>query len=126
MAEPVSVDIRDAIATLTLDDGKANALALGMSQGIDAALDRAAREAKVVVIRGRPGVLCGGFDLKVIRGDDETARVTMREAGIRLMHRLFMLPQPLVIACTGHAVAAGGLLLLVRSVARLRQSFEPR
>ena len=42
MAEPVSIDICDAIATLTLDDGKANALALGMSQGIGAALTDAA------------------------------------------------------------------------------------
>lgn len=99
-----------------MDDGKANALALGMSQGIDAALDRVAREARVVVLRGRPGVLCGGFDLKVIRGDDETARNTMRGAGMRLLRRLFLLPQPLLIACTGHAVAAGCLLLMTGDV----------
>lgn len=112
MTDLVHVDVRDAIATLTLDDGKANALSLSMSRAIDAALDVAATQARVVVIRGRPGVLCGGFDLKVIRGGDQAATTAMREAGMRLLRRLYLLPQPLVIACTGHSVAAGGLLLL--------------
>lgn len=104
------------VATLTLDDGKANALSLAMAQGIAAGLDRAAGEAKVVVIRGRPGVLCGGFDLKVIRSGDAAARAAMVDAGMALLERLYLLPQPLVIACTGHAVAAGGLMLLAGDV----------
>ncbi|MFN0160428.1 MAG: crotonase/enoyl-CoA hydratase family protein [Burkholderiales bacterium] len=112
MTDLVHVDIRDSVATLTLDDGKANAFSLAMSRAIDAALDQVAKDARAVVIRGRPGVLCGGFDLKVIRGDDEAARTAMRESGMRLIRRLFMLPQPLLFACTGHSVAAGGLLLL--------------
>ncbi|MCC6716333.1 MAG: crotonase/enoyl-CoA hydratase family protein, partial [Acetobacteraceae bacterium] len=104
------------VATLTLDDGKANALSLAMAQGIAAGLDRAAGEAKVVVIRGRPGVLCGGFDLKVIRSGDAAARAAMVDAGMALLERLYLLPQPVVIACTGHAVAAGGLMLLTGDV----------
>lgn len=112
MNEIVAYTLNDEIATLTMDDGKANALSLAMSEGINAALDRAATQAKVVVLRGRPGILCGGFDLKLIQGDDEIAREAMRSAGMALLNRLFMLPQPLVIACTGHAVAAGGLMLL--------------
>ena len=117
MPDLVTYALTDGIATLTLDDGKANALSLAMSQAIDAGLDHAARDdARVVVLRGRAGVLCGGFDLKVIRGDDAAAAATMRAAGMRLLDRLYMLPQPLVIACTGHAVAAGGLILLTGDV----------
>ena len=113
MSGPVSVSISDDIATLTMDDGKANALAPAMSAGLNAGLDEAeAKDARVVVIRGRPGVLCGGFDLKIIRGDDEAATAGMRDAGMKLLKRLYMLPAPLIIACTGHSVAAGGLLLL--------------
>ncbi|MFT5510035.1 MAG: enoyl-CoA hydratase [Hyphomicrobiaceae bacterium] len=112
MTNPVSYEADNGIATITMDDGKANALSLSMSEGINAALDQAATEAQVVVLRGRPGVLCGGFDLKLIRGDDHVAREAMRSAGMALLNRLFMLPQPLVIACTGHSVAAGGLILL--------------
>ena len=112
MSDLVAFDVQEGIATLTMDDGKANALSLAMSEAVNAGLDRAAGEARVVVLRGRPGVLCGGFDLKLIMGDDHEAREAMRAAGMALLNRLFMLPQPLVIACTGHAVAAGGLMLL--------------
>jgi enoyl-CoA hydratase len=112
----VTFDIQDGAAILTLDDGKANALSLGMAQALDAALDRAAAEARVVVVRGRPGVLCGGFDLRVIRNGDAAQRSAMTEAGMRLLARLYLLPQPVVVACTGHAVAAGALLLLTADV----------
>ena len=116
MTEVVSFALRDGIATMTMDDGKANALSLAMSQALDAGLDRAAKEAKVIVIRGRPGVLCGGFDLKVIRGNDPAQSAAMREAGMQLMTRLYLLPQPVIFACTGHSVAAGGLLLLTGDI----------
>ena len=112
MSDLVHVDIQDDIATLTMDDGKANALSLAMSTAIDVGLDRAEKEAKAIILKGRPGVLCGGFDLKVIRGDDEAAKAGMRNAGMVLLKRLYLSPLPLIIACTGHSVAAGGLLLL--------------
>ena len=112
MSDLVHVDIQDDIATLTMDDGKANALSLAMSTAIDVGLDRAEKEAKAIILKGRPGVLCGGFDLKVIRGDDEAAKAEMRNAGMVLLKRLYLSPLPLIIACTGHSVAAGGLMLL--------------
>lgn len=112
MAELVTYSLEDGIATLTMDDGKANALGEAMSAGLSSGLDRAEKEAGVVVITGRPGVFCGGFDLRVIRGDDEDARVRMRDAGYVLLRRLYLFPLPVIIACPGHAVAAGGLLLL--------------
>ena len=116
MPDLVSFDLDAGIATLTMDDGKANALSLPMSQALDAALDRAAKQARVVVIRGRPGVLSGGFDLKVIRGGDAAQSAAMEHAGMRLLSRLYALPQPLIIACTGHAVAGGGMMLLTGDV----------
>lgn len=100
------------VAVLTMDDGKANALQPAMSEALDAGLDRAAKSAKAVVIIGRSGVLCGGYDLKVIRGDDDGLKARMRDLGTALMLRLYMSPQPIVMACTGHSVAAGGILLM--------------
>ncbi len=116
MTDLVSFDLHDGIATITLDDGKANALSLPMALAIGAGLDRAAAEAKIVVIRGRPGVLCGGFDLKVIRGGDAAQRSAMTDAGMALLARLYLHPQPLIFACTGHSVAAGGLMLLTGDI----------
>jgi len=111
----VGFELSEGVATLALDDGKANALSPGMIAAIGAGLDQAAG-ARAVVIRGRAGVLCGGFDLKVIRGGDAAARAAMSEAGMRLLERLYVFPAPVIIACTGHAVAAGGLLLLSADV----------
>ena len=36
----------------------------------------------------------------------------MRESGMNLLKRLYLSPQPIIIAVTGHAVAMGALLLL--------------
>lgn len=112
MSEIMTYRQEDGIAVLTMDDGKANAMAPAMSGALDAALDRADGEAKAVVIRGRPGVFCGGFDLKIIRGDDEDLKAKMRNAGMALALRLYQSPLPVVFACTGHAVAMGAVLLL--------------
>ncbi len=107
----LDLSIRDRIATITMDDGKANAFSHLMMQALTDALDRAAAEADVTVIRGREGVLCGGFDLKVIRGDPSGVPALV-SAGARLLMKAWLHPQPLLIGVTGHAVAAGALLVL--------------
>jgi len=111
VAEPVHYSLTDGVATLRMDDGKANAFGHEMMQALSAALDRAAGEADVTVIRGREGVLCGGFDLKVIRGDPSGVPALVN-AGQDLLMKAWLHPQPLLIGVTGHAVAAGALLVL--------------
>ena len=112
MSNLANYELRDEVAIVGMDDGKANAFGPNMIAAVDEQLDRAASEAKAVVLSGRPGLLSGGFDLKVIRGGDAEAANAMRLAGARLMMRLYGLPQPLVIAATGHAVALGAFCLL--------------
>ena len=112
MTDLASYELNDQIAVITLDDGKANAFGPNMIGAVNAMLDRAASEAKVVLLTGRPGIFSGGFDLKVIRGGDAQAAHAMRLGGTRLMMRLYGLPQPLVIATPGHAIALGAFCLL--------------
>jgi enoyl-CoA hydratase len=100
-----------ACTVVVLDDGKANALSGAMLGAIDAALDTAVDRGRPVVLAGRPGVLSGGFDLKVMQGDDHAARMEMVFAGFEVAYRLVDLPLPLVIGCTGHAIAMGVFLL---------------
>ncbi len=117
MPDPVTYSLADGIATLAMDDGKANAMAPAMSAALNAGLDRAtADKARAVIIRGRPGLLCGGFDLKIIRGEDEALKAQMRNAGMDLLKRLYLAPQPIVFAVTGHAVAMGALLLFAGDI----------
>ena len=113
MSDILDFSISDGIATLTMDDGKANAMSPAMSSALNAGLDRASIEgAKAVIIKGKPGLLCGGFDLKIIRGDDDVLKTQMREAGMKLLERLYLSPLPIIFAVTGHAVAMGALLLI--------------
>ena len=110
MRDLVDYHMHEGIATLTMDDGKANAFGIEMIAEITQGLDRAAALADVVVIMGRTGLLSAGFDLKVINGPKDGVRA-MVEAGAELLMKVYMHPQPVVIGCTGHAVAAGALLL---------------
>jgi enoyl-CoA hydratase len=107
----VSYELRDGVATITLDDGKVNALSLAMLTGIGSALDRAEQDDAVVLLTGRPGVLSAGFDLGVLRAGGQDAMVMLR-AGFELARRMLGHPRPVVIGCTGHAIAMGAFLLL--------------
>lgn len=110
-ADILKYELRDGVAVLTMDDGRANALGHPMIDAIGAALRRAETEAKSVLIAGREKRFCAGFDLQVMAAGREhvTPLVT---AGAELMLDMYTHPLPIVIACTGHALAAGGLLLL--------------
>ena len=100
------------VAIVTLDDGKANALGHELIAATHAALDRAEAEAHAVVLAGRPGRFCAGFDLKVLTAGRDAAMPLVR-AGGSLFMRLYGLRLPVIAACTGHALAGGALLLLV-------------
>jgi enoyl-CoA hydratase len=99
------------IATITIDDGKVNVLSPAVLAELDAALSQAERSDAVVVIAGRAGVFSAGFDLPVLRNGGPDALAMLR-AGFELSTRLLTFPRPVVIACTGHAVAMGVFLLL--------------
>lgn len=100
-----------SVALLQLDDGKANALSPAMIAAIGAALDRAEREAGAVLLGGRERRLSAGFDLSVMTRSVDDARQLVL-SGAELLLRLYLFPRPVVIACTGHALAAGALMLL--------------
>lgn len=115
MSDVVAYEVRDRIAYVTIDNGKANALAPEVIAGIDAAVSRAEDagdgEVGALVITGRAGMLTGGFDLNVIRSGPEAAGRLVTDGGA-LFSRLFGSEVPVIVACSGHAVAAGALLLL--------------
>jgi len=109
---PVSYQLDEGVATITLDDGKANAIDLAVVDELHAAFDRlGGDEARAVVLAGRPGRFTAGFDLAAMTAGPDSMRALVM-AGGRLVARLMLLPQPVVAACTGHALAMGGLLLL--------------
>ena len=113
-SEHVSLERRDAVLIVHLDDGKANALSMAMIHAINAALDQAEADPEIgaVVLHGREGKFCAGFDLGVMRSGDLAALSALVCAGGDLVHRIYGEGVPVVAASTGHALAAGALLLL--------------
>lgn len=101
----------DDVAHIGLDDGKANAVGHGFVDAMNEGLERALADASCVLITGRPGLFSAGFDLKEFdKGTDATAALVNK--GAHMLLRIFTHPQPVVIACAGHAVAAGAFMLL--------------
>jgi enoyl-CoA hydratase len=108
---PVEYELKDGVATISLDDGKVNALSIDTLRALHSALDRAERDRAVTIVRGREGYLSAGFDLKVFAQGTEPV-LEMLTLGATLAERLLSFPVPIVLACSGHAVAAGSFLLL--------------
>jgi len=111
MPELVTYQLEGALAWVTMDDGKVNALSLDMLTQINAALDRASADGAVVVLRGREGLFSAGFDLRTLRAGGPDARAMLR-GGFDLATRLLSLPTPVTIACTGHTIAMAVFLLM--------------
>lgn len=108
---PLTCTIDDGVAVVRLDDGKVNVVSHRLVELLHEALDRAEQEAAAVAIIGREGKLSAGFDLtEMTKGPDEARALVA--AGGRLLMRIFGHPQPVVIGVTGHALAAGALLVL--------------
>ena len=103
--------LQDRVAVIGLDDGKANAVGHYFVDAMSEGLDKAEREAGAVVITGRDGVFSAGFDLKEL-AKGEQQRTDLVNRGAAMLLRLFSLPQPVVVASAGHAIAAGALVLL--------------
>jgi enoyl-CoA hydratase len=111
MDSPISYSLSAGVATIAMDDGKANVMSVRMLDALSAAVDRAEADKAVVILTGRNGMFSGGFDLAVFKREPEE-QLRMLTAGAKLTARLMSFPHPVVAACTGHAIAMGAFLLL--------------
>ena len=110
---PVSYEVRDKVARITFDDGKANVYTPEVLTELSEMFTRAAEDQGVtaVLLAGRPGRFSAGFDLSIMTSSQEAMRALVAQGG-RFVGQLLLHPTPVVAACTGHALAAGALVLL--------------
>jgi enoyl-CoA hydratase len=112
----VSLERDGAVAIISIDDGKANALSPDVLSAIAESFDKAEADgASAVLLQGRPGRFSAGFDLSIMTGSTDGMRALVTQ-GAELLLRIFTYPVPVVTACTGHALAAGALVLLASDV----------
>ena len=103
-----------SVLLIQMDDGKANALSSSMIADIGQALAEAESDADVVsaVLTGREGRFSAGFDLNVMQGGSFGDIISLVADGGDLVRTIYGCGVPVVAACTGHALAAGALMLL--------------
>lgn len=107
----VSYHLDNGVATVQINNGKVNALSPEVWQQLADALDRAEADKAVVIITGQPGILSGGYDLKVMMSGPQNA-LDLVATGSSFTRRMLAHPYPVIVACTGHAIAKGAFLLL--------------
>jgi enoyl-CoA hydratase len=112
MSGPVTYSHNESIALIRMDDGKVNVLGPTMQQALNEAIDQAdSHDVGALVITGNERVFSGGFDLKVLTSGQAQPAIDMLRGGFELSYRLLSYPKPVVMACTGHAIAMGAFLL---------------
>jgi len=115
---PIRFEIRDRIATLTLDrPDKLNALVPEMKEGFEEALAKASGPGvKALFLRGAGRAFCAGGDLGWISMALAEGRWTELESlldlGASVAHGLATLPKPVVAVVQGPAAGAGMSLAL--------------
>lgn len=117
----LSLSIAEDIATITLDDGRANVINPPWIAHFLATFAEAEKSAKAIVIAGREGVFSGGFDLKWMPTATAQEIGILLDGGRDIVARVYGSERPIVAACTGHAIAMG-LFLLVSCDTRIGAS----
>lgn len=116
----VITTIRDGVAVIAMDDGKANALGATMLEELNAAFDAAEKENAIVVFTGRDGMMSGGFDLKEMGAGPQDA-LELTSKGSKLARRIMAFPRPVIMAAPGHTIAMGAFLALACDYSMIRE-----
>jgi enoyl-CoA hydratase len=105
----ISVDEREGVAVVRLDDGKVNALDLELLTAITATMSRLA-DAPAVVLTGARTVFSAGVDLRrIVEGGPAYVREFLPALSQAFL-AVFDHPRPVVAAVNGHALAGGCVL----------------
>ena len=101
----------DGVLTVTLDDGKRNAITPAMCQALIDVLDDAG-DASAIVLTGRDGTFSAGLDRDALLGSGRASAERLLVAFGHCLMRWWTDPRPTVAAATGHALAGGTLLAM--------------
>lgn len=118
MANPILFDVRDRIATLTLNrPDRLNALVPEMKEGFEEALAKSAEPGvRALFLRGEGRAFCAGGDIGWLAEALSEGRWDELEAlldlGASVAHGLATLPKPVVAVVHGPAAGAGMSLAL--------------
>ena len=103
----VSLDLRDTIAVIEIDDGNKNVINHEVLDELEVAWTEAEETSRAILLKGREGCFCAGYDIQVMTGGDRDASARLGSRGARLATRIYGCPKPVVGLAEGHAFTIG-------------------
>jgi enoyl-CoA hydratase len=110
--EPIQYEVDGHVARIWLNrPHKRNSVSQQLLQELDEAVKRAEadEDVRVMVIRGREGTFCSGFDLDELQGDfiGRSSAWEIAQRSARICDGIFRSPKPSVAVLEGHTTAGG-------------------
>jgi enoyl-CoA hydratase len=110
-AMTITLAFDDDVAHITIDDGGKNVINHEVLDELETAWEKVEADAKALILSGRPGSFCAGYDISVMTGDEPDAATRLGQRGGRFAHKLFGSRMPTVAVSTGHAFTIGAIWL---------------
>jgi enoyl-CoA hydratase len=110
--EPIQYEVDGHVARIWLNrPHKRNSVSQQLLQELSEAVDRAEAddEVRVMVIRGREGTFCSGFDLDELQGDfiGKSHALEIAQRSARICDKIWASAKPSVCVLEGYATAGG-------------------
>ncbi len=107
--EKLHIDVDGAIATITIDNPKANTLAVQVVKELDKAFAEVKKNdlVKAVILTGAGKMFVAGADIGELNQLDALGAVEYARAGQHLMTRIESLNKPVIAAVNGYALGGG-------------------
>jgi enoyl-CoA hydratase len=110
--DPIQYEVEGHVARIWLNrPHKRNSVSQQLLQELDEARIRAEQDpdVRVIVIRGREGTFCSGFDLDELQGDfiGTSTAFEVAERSARICDAIFRCPKPSVSVHEGYTTAGG-------------------
>ncbi len=111
--DSVNYAIEGGVATISMNDGRANIMNAKLLKALTAAFARAEGDKAAVLLRSDlPSVYSAGFDLNVFAEGGPEGALEMVKAGGELIHAMLVFPRPIVAAASGHIFPMGLFTIL--------------
>ena len=109
----VEYEIENGVATITMNDGRANIMNAPFVSSLMAAFEKAERDEAAVVLRsGLPTIYSAGFDVRVFAARDAEEALEMVKTGGELVYAMLTFSRPIVAVAQGHVFPMGLFTLL--------------
>jgi enoyl-CoA hydratase len=112
MTEAITVDRRDGVTLVEMDDGKVNALSTDFLGTLGNKLEKATAQEQPVVLTGNGHAFSAGLDLEEVPTLDREGLRTLLENFKQGAEAILRAEMPVVAAIDGFAIAGGGIFAL--------------